>query len=130
MDRRRGGLRCDVLCCEHSFLYLLFEASDFPQCFFLLHVAVSSTSFTFTNTCTYTNTCACVCVCVCAFCVCVFVLVLVFVFVIVWVCCVVWEGEERGSGGGGDGGWVVCLSFPPQCPSGLLKLNSFNRESE
>ena len=42
----------------------------------------------------------------------------------------VWEGEERGSGGGGDGGWVVCLSFPPQCPSGQLKLNSLIRESE
>ena len=110
MDRRRSGLRCDVLscavlCCAVNtfFLYLLFEACDLPQCFFLLHVAVSSTSFTYTNTCPYTNTCACVCACACAFvCVrfaCVFVLVLVFVFVIVWVCCVVWEGEERGSGG-------------------------------
>ena len=42
----------------------------------------------------------------------------------------VWEGEEGGSGGGGDGGggWVLCLSFPPQCPSGQLKLNSFQVE--
>ena len=40
------------------------------------------------------------------------------------------EGEEGGSGGGGDGGggWVLCLSFPPQCPSGQLKLNSFQVE--
>ena len=57
------------------------------------------------------------------------------VFVCVCVCdrvgvLRVLEGEEGGSGGGGDGGsgWVLCLSFPPQCPSGQLKLNSFQVE--
>ena len=56
----------------------------------------------------------CVCVCVCDR---------------VGVLCVL-EGEEGGSGGGGDGGggWVLCLSFPPQCPSGQLRLNSFQVE--
>ena len=39
------------------------------------------------------------------------------------------EGEEGGSGGGdGGSGWVLCLSFPPQCPSGQLKLNNFQVE--
>ena len=66
------ALCCAVLCCEHFLLYLLFEAFDLPQCFFVrIHV--------------------CVCVCVCL-CVCVFVLVLVFVLVIVGVCLCVCGG--------------------------------------
>ena len=60
------------------------------------------------------SVCVSVCVCVCDR---------------VGVLCVL-EGEEGGSGGDGDGGggWVLCLSFPPQCPSGQLKLNSFQVE--
>ena len=56
--------------------------------------------------------------------------------VFVCVCCVcdrvgvlcVLEGEEGGSDCDGGSGWVLCLSFPPQCPSGQLKLNSFQVE--
>ena len=46
---RRAVMRCAVLCCTHFFiLHLLFEGCDVPP-FFLLHVAVSSTSFTHTD---------------------------------------------------------------------------------
>ena len=56
-ERRRGGLRCGVLSCavlscavfNCFILHLLFEGCDVPP-FFLLHVAVSSTSFTHTDT--------------------------------------------------------------------------------
>ena len=55
--RREGGVDyaatcCHALCCPvlYTFfiLHLLFEGCDFPQCFFLLHVADSRTSFTYT----------------------------------------------------------------------------------
>ena len=63
-ERKRGGLRCGVLSCAVLFLcwilfffkkklHLLFEGSGLST-FFLLHVAVSSTSFTDTDTDTYT----------------------------------------------------------------------------
>ena len=55
-ERRRCGLRCNVLsravlsCAVDNskkiYIYMLFEGCDLPQCFSLLHVAVSSTSFT------------------------------------------------------------------------------------
>ena len=49
---RCGVLSCAVLSCAvYIFiLHLLFEGCDLPQCFFLLHVAISSTSFTDTDT--------------------------------------------------------------------------------
>ena len=63
-ERRRGGLRCDMLscavlfCAENTFIisHLLFEGCDLRQCFFLLHVDVSSTSFAYTDTDTDTCT--------------------------------------------------------------------------
>ena len=84
--------------------------------------------------CMYICMCVCVCLCVCVcgclcVCLCVCVFVLVFVFVIVYVCCVCWRERREGVVVVVMvGGWVLCLSFPPQCPSGQLKLNSFQVE--
>ena len=121
---------CHALCCGlyiYVYIYMLFEACDLQQSFhFLLRVAVFKH---FINIYKYINiyidmySCMCVFVCV-RVCVCVCVCVCDRVGVL----CVL-EGEEGGSGGGdGGSGWVLCLSFLPQCPSGQPKLNSFQVE--
>ena len=119
---QRAVTRCAVMCCGYFYIYIfmLFEGCDLPQCFSLLHVAVSSTSFThtFSNTYTYTyiythiqiqkhlfihlHLRVRVCVCFC-------VLVFVCVYVIVWVCCV--------GGSGGGGGWVGVVFVVPSAVS-------------
>ena len=133
MDRRRGGLRCDVLSCavlscavNTNFLYLLFEAWDLPQCF----LAACSCFKHFINrykyiniyidvyTCMYKNMCVCVSVCVCD-CLCVSLRVCLCVVCVcdrVGVLCVL-KGEEGGCGGGGDGGWVVVVLVVPSAVS-------------
>ena len=51
-----GVLSCAVLSCAVDIFKILFEGCDLPQCFSLLHVAVSSTSFTYTFSNTYSHT--------------------------------------------------------------------------
>ena len=86
---------CHALCCPVLwiiiYIYMLFEGCDLPQCFSLLHVAVSST---------YLHKH-------------IHIHIHVDVHFHVCVVCVVWEGEEERRRGGGVvvvGGWVLCFS--------------------